>query len=200
MRLPSSRTCHTCDNCPVASQVSMFPRFPSTQAFVAAVLLSQLSLPGLCARPTQNPPIPSLGVSSTWSGDTSSHDATDNSGRQLAVAFPIIPHTMYVRMPSPLNSRIINKSSSYRKDQVIKITVPASVDEAADVCTVGFKRFSVVGQEKAKELCRWALAFHKQMTQTPMMTPLGGPYSTPSIAQTKLWYMPDGRLKTVVKR
>jgi hypothetical protein len=178
----------------------MFLRVSTTQAFAAAVLLSQLSVPGLCASPTQSPPVPSLGVSSTWSGDTSYHATADNSGRQLAVAFPVIPHTMNVRVPSPLNSRIINKSSSYKKDQVIKITVPASVDEAADVCTVGFKRFSVVGQDKAKELCRWALAFHKQMTQTPMMTPLGGPYSTPSIAQTKLWYMPDGRLKTVVKR
>lgn len=95
---------------------------------------------------------------------------------------------------------VVHPVKSTPKKQVITITVPASVDETADVCRVGLKRFSAVGQQKAKELCQWAMAFHKQMTQTPVMTPLGGPYPTPASAQTKLYYTSEGRLKTVVKR
>ncbi len=177
----------------------MISRFHPIQLLMAIILLSQFAVPAKSAGPAHDQPLPSLGVSSTWTGDTSAHSSRDSSGRKLAVAFPAIPHAASVS-PSPLNSRIFKKSASPRKDQVIKITIPAEVDEAADVCTVGLKRFSVVGQEKAKELLKWALAFHKQMTQTPIMTPLGGPFVTPSTSQTKLWYMPDGRLKTVVQR
>lgn len=196
MRLPSSRECQPCDNFPVCSGRKMSKISIGHFVLAAAVSLCQLSVPAFCAGPGQNVPM-HLGVSSSWTGDTSSHSTADNSGRQMAVAFPLIPHTMSVR--SPLESRVIGKTA-HKKDQVIKITVPATVDEATDVCTVGFKRFSVVGQQKAKELCQWALAFHKQMTQTPMMTPLGGPYPTPSYAESNLFYTSEGRLKTVVKR
>lgn len=165
------------------------------RAAISAVMLSLFAVPGFCAGPNGAASVP-LGVSSTWTGDTTNHSVSDNSGRQLAVAFPAIPHTLNVRVPN-VNSAI---SKTSKKSQVIKITVPASVDETADVCKVGINRVSVVGQQKAKELCTWALALHKQMTQSPMMTPLGGPYPTPTYAQTKLFYTQEGRLKTVVKR
>lgn len=157
-----------------------------------------VAAPAFSAGPNSATVVP-LGVSSTWTGDTTSHSASDNSGRQLAVAFPMIPHSTNVKVPT-ISSKTAAKPNAAKKSQVIKITVPASVDETADVCKVGLKRVSIVGQQKAKELCQWALAFHKQMTQSPVMTPLGGPYPTPSYAQTKLFYTNEGRLKTVVKR
>ena len=167
------------------------------RAVISAAILSLFAVPGFCAGPNGASAVP-LGVSSTWTGDTTNHAVADNSGRQLAVAFPVIPHTVNVKVPT-LNSTV-RKSPAAKKDQVIKITVPASVDETADACKVGLKRASVVGQQKAKELCQWALVLHKQMTQSPIMTPLGGPYPTPAYAQTKLFYTNEGRLKTVVKR
>ncbi len=165
------------------------------RAVISAAILSLFAIPGFGAGPNGATSVP-LGVSSTWTGDTTNHSVSDNSGRQLAVAFPVIPHTLNVKVPT-INSTV---SRASKKNQVIKITVPASVDETADVCRVGLNRVSVVGQQKAKELCTWALAFHKQMTQSPMMTPIGGPYPTPAYAQTKLFYTNEGRLKTVVKR
>ncbi len=164
-----------------------------TKLIIGTAILGLSVAPAICAGPNGATAVP-LGVSSTWTGDSPSHSVADNSGRQLAVAVPTVPHI--VKVPN-LSARAVKKA---KKDQVISITVPASVDETADVCRVGFKRVSVVGQQKAKELCQWALAVHKQMTQTPMMTPLGGPYPTPTYAQTKLYYTNEGRLKTVVKR
>ncbi|CAN5703090.1 hypothetical protein BH10CYA1_BH10CYA1_05650 [soil metagenome] len=162
---------------------------------VSAAILSLFAVPAFCSGPNAATSVP-LGVSSTWTGDTTNHAVSNNSGRQLAIAFPVIPHTLNVKVPT-VNSTV---SKTPKKNQVIKITVPASVDETADVCRVGLNRVSLVGQQKAKELCTWALAFHKQMTQSPMMTPIGGPYPTPAYAQTKLFYTNEGRLKTVVKR
>lgn len=171
------------------------------RSLISTAILSFAVAPAFCAGPNAGTTVP-LGVSSTWTGATTSHSVSDNSGRQLAVAFPVIPHTVSLKVPTvpaKLVSGRVAKSQP-KKDQVIKIVVPASVDETADVCRVGLKRATVVGQQKAKELCQWALAVHKQMIQTPTMTPLGGPYATPSYAQTKLFYTHEGRLKTVVKR
>ncbi|RTL45179.1 MAG: hypothetical protein EKK48_03745 [Candidatus Melainabacteria bacterium] len=162
---------------------------------ISAVFLVLAALPAVATGPNGATAVP-LGVSSTWSGDTINHSVSDNSGRQLAVAIPVAP-SMNVKVPGSAG-RLVKPAP--KKGQVLKITVPASVDETADVCRVGLKRFSTVGQQKAKELCQWALAFHKQMTQTPVMTPLGGPYPTPTYAETKLYYTSEGRLKTVVKR
>ncbi|HEY9731316.1 MAG TPA: hypothetical protein V6C89_05355 [Drouetiella sp.] len=166
------------------------------QSIISTAVLALAAIPAVCAGPNDATAVP-LGVSSTWTGDSTSHSVSDNSGRQLAVALPLIPHHAVPKLP--ISNKAPNKPAA-GKSQVIKITVPASVDETADVCKVGLKRVSVVGQQKAKELCQWALAFHKQMTQTPIMTPLGGPYPTPTYAQTKLYYTNEGRLKTVVKR
>lgn len=161
---------------------------------ISTVFLLSAAFPSFAAGPNGATAVP-LGVSSTWSGDTINHSVSDNSGKRLAIATPVVPMTN-VKVPGS----VVHPVKSTPKKQVITITVPASVDETADVCRVGLKRFSAVGQQKAKELCQWAMAFHKQMTQTPVMTPLGGPYPTPASAQTKLYYTSEGRLKTVVKR
>lgn len=204
MRLPSSADCHACDNFSVAgSRILMSKVYLRT--LIGAFALGWVTAAGiaaaLAAGPSHNPPI-SMGVSSTWTGDTVTHTNSDNSARQLAVAFPIMPviskPPVFSKTPVAPNSKLVKNSA--KQGQVIKISVPAGVDEAADVCQVGFKRFTAVGQQKAKELYQWVLAYHKQMSQGPIMTPLGGPYPTPSYAQSKLYYTNEGRLKTVVKR
>lgn len=161
----------------------------------AGFALAQTGLAAWAASPPEKLR-PALGVSAAWPGDSTIHSNLDNSGRQLAVAFPIAP-VITPKMPR-LNVPSTVKISSKKSAVVIKL--PPSVDEAIDVCTVTAQRWSKIGAVKAQEVFKWGVVFLRQMNSSPTITPLGGPYSLNDRTGLKLWYMPDGRLKTIVQR
>jgi hypothetical protein len=82
----------------------------------------------------------------------------------------------------------------------LTLKVPASVEEAADYCSVTARKMSKVGSQRAMEVCRWLGAFLKQLNGPATISPVGAPNVRPPSAQYKLRYMPDGRLKTIVNR
>lgn len=168
----------------------------SKNALTAIVIAAMSVLPAYCANPAQHASA-ALGVSSTWTGDTMTHSASDNSGKQLAVALPVAP-VMPSKNPTMLSARVV-KGAPKKKAQEVKFTIPAEMDDAADVCQVGIKRAGAFGWQKAQDLYAWAMAFNKQMSTTPVMTPLGGPYPPPSFSGSKLYVTNEGRLKTVVR-
>jgi hypothetical protein len=134
-------------------------------------------------------------VSSTWMGDAKS-SPHDNSGRRLAIVLPVMPSSAAARVP-------FIQPRKAQKPQVISVTVPANIGQAIDTCSAGAKKLTAVGIEKANELATWLGVFFKQMYHSPVMTPVGGPFAcqtTNTPSKFQLWYMRDGRLKTVVLR
>ncbi|HEY9787750.1 MAG TPA: hypothetical protein V6D17_20345 [Candidatus Obscuribacterales bacterium] len=127
---------------------------------------------------------------------------SDNSGRQLAVAVPLAPSVNPAPKPAlqktPATERVLSI-----KGRTIKFVVPKTVDEAADFAWVTSQKLVKAGGQKANEVLKWFAAFLKQMGSAPTMTPAGPPYSyqsAPGKHVAQLYYMQDGRLKTVVKR
>lgn len=129
----------------------------------------------------------------------------DNSGRKLAVVLPgVKPERL--PMPQPKLFSQVEQTKSARqsaKDRVVPAVtntkLARSLEDAADVCSVTIRKISKDGSKKAMELCRWFTTWLKHVNAPPKATPVGAPY-TSSAFQQKLWYMPDGRLKTVVER
>jgi len=135
-------------------------------------------------------------VSSSWMGDSrSSHH---DNGRRLAFVLPMVPSSASAKVP-------FIQPKHPGKPQVISVTVPANVGQAIDSCSTAARKLTAVGLEKANQVGAWLGVFFKQMNHAPVLTPVGGPYafqaSTPTIqSKFQLWYMRDGRLKTVVSR
>lgn len=89
----------------------------------------------------------------------------------------------------------------------VTIKIPPTVDEAADFCVQTGNRMGKVATDKAREVSNWLGVFAKQMNSAPTVTPAGSPYETqaplkfgPVRFNNKPWFMPDGRLKTLVQR
>jgi len=139
-----------------------------------------------------------FGATATLASDSSISaglPAADNSGRRIALV-----------VPGAQPSAVIHKKAApgYVPLAVTKtsltLKVPASVEEAADYCSVTARKMSKVGSQRAMEVCRWLGAFLKQLNGPATISPVGAPNVRPPSAQYKLRYMPDGRLKTIVNR
>lgn len=127
----------------------------------------------------------------------------DNSGRKLAV---VLPGVKPERLPPPqpkLFSQVdktqIVRTAGSSAAMTTNTKLARTLEDAADVCSVTIAKISKDGSKKAMELCRWFTTWLKHVNAPPRATPIGAPY-TSSAFQQKLWYMPDGRLKTVVER
>lgn len=141
-------------------------------------------------------------VASTWSGDTPAPSGTDNSGRQLAVLSPVPLSAHVVAHAVPAKT-----TSASELTKAIKLQIPTAVDEAADYCVVTSNKLKYVAAEKAQEVTKWLTAFWKQMNApVPSATPAAPLYQVttantqPVVYNNGRWYMPDGRLKTLVHR
>lgn len=125
----------------------------------------------------------------------------DNSGRQLASVVPGMPRPQPVNvMPAVVKK---NKEAAANSNREIRVPIPKSVDEAADVIWVTARKVGKEGEKKAGQVVKWFAALWKQMNSHPTITPAGSPYvfqNAPSTHGAKLYFTHEGRLKTVVKR
>jgi hypothetical protein len=131
-------------------------------------------------------------------------EAGDNSGRQIAIVMPEMPKPSMLLPAKNVSPPGKSKPSSpliQTSGRMVKITVPKTVDEAADAAWVTSNKLYKEGCKKAAEIQKWAIAWYKQNNSMPMATPAGSPYAqVPSGHVHQLYYTHEGRLKTVVKR
>jgi hypothetical protein len=157
-------------------------------------------------------PVPSM------AGDSVSvvrHDSSaanrDNSSRQIAsVAAPVaVPVQFMPKIPTHVVRTAAKQAAASIGWKKVSFSVPTRVDEAADYCVVTATRLSRVATEKALEVGAWLAALSKQMGSPTTITPGGSTYQQVPVAkpqlqalscQNRLWYMPDGRLKTLTQR
>ncbi|MGH9547917.1 MAG: hypothetical protein ACRD3W_01030 [Terriglobales bacterium] len=177
---------------------------------LALALLMAVIFPSAQPSLAGNANSPGLDVSANWSGDSPSASArTDNSGRQIAALTPLPVTVVHAAPRVPLKGSVrqtaIDTASARWKK--VTISVPATVDEAADYCVVTVNRVQKVASQKALEVTKWFAAFWKQFSGAPTMSPNQTAYQAcamppqePVRVANKLWYMPDGRLKTLVQR
>jgi hypothetical protein len=128
--------------------------------------------------------------------------SSDNGGRQLASLAPspasqIGPNLVGHIPPS------ISKAAS-KQWKVISSQLPVQVDEACDYCVVTANKMSKVADTKAQELTKWVNKVTGPAGNSAE-NPNTGPYKVLSSKElrpidfnNRLWYMPDGRLKTMV--
>ncbi len=128
---------------------------------------------------------------------------SDNSGRQIAAVIPGMPHPITITVPN-LTPGIHHKSSTpliQTQGRTTTITVPKSVEEAADMAWVASNKFAKASYQKAMEVWKWLAVWYKQHNSMPMATPIGSPYVQGPVPQAhQLYYTNEGRLKTVVKQ
>lgn len=128
----------------------------------------------------------------------------DNSGRQIAIVMPGMPKPSVltpVKNVSPAGKSKASTPIIQTSGRTVKITVPKTVDEAADAAWVTGNKLFKEGSKKAAEIQKWAIAWYKQNNSMPMATPAGSPYAqVPAGHVHQLYYTNEGRLKTVVKR
>jgi hypothetical protein len=159
---------------------------------LALTALSVLALPSLA------------GDSVCVVGHGGSADAHgDGSGRQIAQLSPIVqasPHSVHTTW------RASTTTIGWKK---VSFSVPTNVDEAADYCVVTASRLGKAAGEKAVAIGAWLSALSKQLGSPGTITPGGPTYQQTPLAkpqtqalnyQNRLWYMPDGRLKTLTQR
>jgi len=130
----------------------------------------------------------------------------DNSGRQLASLTPspspasqIGPNLVRHIPPS------ITKAAT-KQWKAIASQLPANVDEACDYCVVTANKVSKAANEKAQELTKWVSSVTRPVGNSAENTNTG-PYKVMAPKDlravdfnNRLWYMPDGRLKTLVQQ
>ena len=128
---------------------------------------------------------------------------SDNSGRQIAAVIPGMPHPITIAVPN-LAPGPHHKSSPpliQTQGRTTTITVPKSVEEAADMAWVASNKIAKASYQKAMEVWKWLAAWYKQHHSMPMATPVGSPYVQGAVPHAhQLYYTKEGRLKTVVKQ
>jgi len=117
--------------------------------------------------------------------------STDNDGRKLALGYAVT-----ISPQSAPKQGVVNKAWQRPVIKPLKIDLPPSLDEAADVCVVNVKRLAKIGSHQALEVARWFGVYFKQLSGPPVISPANLTGQVPA-ANYKLYYMNDGRLKTV---
>lgn len=128
---------------------------------------------------------------------------SDNSGRQIAAVIPGMPHPITITVPNlaPAPARKPSPPLIQTQGRTTTITVPKSVEEAADMAWVASNKFAKASYQKAMEVWKWLAAWYKQHNSMPMATPIGSPYVPGAVPDAhQLYYTSEGRLKTVVKQ
>jgi hypothetical protein len=139
----------------------------------------------------------------------------DNNGRQIAQAMPIwsgsLPAHPIPMPPTPGSRRVpvltseVAPSRGWRK---ITLTIPDDIGEAVDFSTAQINRLAKFADDGWREASRWLVVFAKQLNAPPTITPSAEVYhSIPArstLEPVKLdnhpWFMPDGRMKTLIQR
>ncbi len=129
-------------------------------------------------------------------------DKSDNSGRQIAAVIPGIPRPITITVPNMAPSQHFKSSTPLIQThgRTTTITVPKSVEEAADMAWVASNKFAKASYQKAAEIWKWLAAWYKQNHSMPVATPMGSPYVQGPVHNHKLYFTQEGRLKTVVKQ
>lgn len=130
-------------------------------------------------------------------------EPSDNSDRQIAAVIPGMPRPITIAVPN-----IAPKTGAKPAAPLIEnhgrtttITVPKSLEEAADAAWVVSNKFAKASYNKVMEVWKWVAAWYKQNHSPPIATPMGSPYvQGPVHHEHQLYYTNEGRLKTVVKR
>jgi hypothetical protein len=127
---------------------------------------------------------------------------SDNSGRQIAAVIPGMPRPLTITVPNMVPSQHYKSSTPLIQThgRTTTITVPKSVEEAADMAWVASNKFAKASYQKVMEVWKWLAAWYKQNHSTPMATPMGSPYVQGPVHNHKLYFTQEGRLKTVVKQ
>ncbi|MBA3858273.1 MAG: hypothetical protein C0507_15320 [Cyanobacteria bacterium PR.3.49] len=130
-------------------------------------------------------------------------EPSDNSGRQIAAVIPGMPRPITIAVPN-LAPKPANKAAApliQNHGRTTTITVPKSLEEAADAAWVVSNKFAKASYQKVMEVWKWVAAWYKQNHSPPIATPMGSPYvQGPVHHEHQLYYTNEGRLKTVVKR
>jgi hypothetical protein len=135
----------------------------------------------------------------------------DNNGRQIATLAPIpVPEPMG---PIPLPGRMGYhpkhfSGSASQHWQKVTFSVPSNLGQAADFCSQSARSVGSVAAEKVLEISSWLRTFAKQMSSSPIITPGANIYASvppkkslePVRFNNKGWFMPDGRVKTLVQQ
>lgn len=129
---------------------------------------------------------------------------SDNSGRQIAAVIPGMPHPITITVPSmPSPASIKHKETTpiiQTEGRTTTITVPKSLEEAADAAWVAGNKVVKTSYQKIMEVWKWLAAWYKQNHSMPMATPVGSPYVQGPVNHShQLYFTNEGRLKTVVK-
>ncbi len=132
---------------------------------------------------------------------------SDNSGRQIAAVIPGMPHPITItvpNLPNPVNPAAIKHTSTpivQTQGRTTTITVPKSLEEAADAAWVAGNKVVKTSYQKIMEIWKWLAAYYKQNHCVPMATPVGSPYVQGPVNHAhQLYFTNEGRLKTVVKQ
>lgn len=133
---------------------------------------------------------------------SSGSQSGDNSGRQLASLAPSPASQIGPNLVSHIPPSISKAATKQWK--VISTQLPPQVDEACDYCVVTANKVSKVANTKAQELTKWVSKVTRPAGNA-VENPNTGPYKVvspqdlrPVDLNNRLWYMPDGRLKTMV--
>ena len=127
---------------------------------------------------------------------------SDNDRRQIAAVIPGMPRPITITVPNMAPSTHQRAAAPIIQTQgrTTTITVPKSLEEAADAAWVAGNRFAKVSYQKVMEVWKWLAGLYKQNHSMPMATPVGSPYiQGPVNHGHQLYFTNEGRLKTVVK-
>jgi len=128
----------------------------------------------------------------------------DNSGRQIAAVIPGMPRPITITVPNMAPKSSVKPAAPIvqTSGRTTTITVPKSLEEAADAAWVASNKFAKTSYKKVMEVWKWVAAWYKQNNSAPIATPAGSPYVQGPVQHTphQLYYTNEGRLKTVVKR
>lgn len=128
---------------------------------------------------------------------------SDNNHRQIAAVIPGMPRPITLTVPNMAPSTHQRSSTPIVQTQgrTTTITVPKSIEEAADAAWVAGNKFAKVSYQKVMEVWKWLAGLYKQNHSLPMATPVGSPYvQGPVNHGHQLYFTNEGRLKTVVKQ
>jgi hypothetical protein len=195
-----------CDNLPETPLHGLLAVFGGDDVVTREILAITLTLSALSV--ISPPSLAGDSVSVVRHDNSIEH--TDNSNRQIASVAPLaVPVQFVPKIPSHV-ARTAAKSAAVTLGwKKVSFSVPTRVDEAADYCVVTATRLSKAASEKALEVGAWLAALAKQMGSPTTITPSGSTYQHVPVArpqlkalscQNRLWYMPDGRLKTLTQR
>ncbi len=127
---------------------------------------------------------------------------SDNDHRQIAAVIPGMPRPITITVPNMAPSTHQRAAAPIIQTQgrTTTITVPKSLEEAADAAWVAGNKFAKASYQKVTEVWKWLAGLYKQNHSMPMATPVGSPYvQGPVNHGHQLYFTNEGRLKTVVK-